>query len=68
MIWGRNDPYLGVEQAERELRAFPRAELMVLDRAGHWPFVDYPEAVAAAVASFLDRQAMPVPAAERAAA
>jgi pimeloyl-ACP methyl ester carboxylesterase len=68
VIWGRNDPYLGVEQAERELRAFPRAEVMVLDRAGHWPFVDYPEAVSAAVVSFLDRQAMPVPAAERAAA
>ena len=68
VIWGRNDPYLGVKHAEREREAFPRAEVMVLDRAGHWPFVDDPRAVAAAVTSFLDRQAAPVVDAERAAA
>ena len=58
----------GVEHAEREREAFPRAEVLVLDRAGHWPFVDDPPAVAAAVTSFLDRQAAPVVDAERAAA
>ena len=68
VIWGRNDPYLGVECAERERRAFPRAELVVLDRAGHWPFVDDAPAVAAAVTSFLRRQEQPVELAERAAA
>jgi pimeloyl-ACP methyl ester carboxylesterase/2-polyprenyl-6-methoxyphenol hydroxylase-like FAD-dependent oxidoreductase len=68
VIWGRNDPYLGVECAERERRALPRADLLVLDRAGHWPFVDDPRAVAAAVTSFLRRQERPVEVAERAAA
>jgi len=68
VIWGRRDPYLGVQHAERERAAFPRAELMVLDRAGHWPFVHDPAAVAAAVTSFLDRNAAPVVPADRAAA
>jgi pimeloyl-ACP methyl ester carboxylesterase/2-polyprenyl-6-methoxyphenol hydroxylase-like FAD-dependent oxidoreductase len=68
VIWGRNDPYLGVQHAERERLAFPRAELMVLDRAGHWPFVDDPRAVAAAVTSFLHRQEQPLEVEERAAA
>jgi pimeloyl-ACP methyl ester carboxylesterase/2-polyprenyl-6-methoxyphenol hydroxylase-like FAD-dependent oxidoreductase len=68
VVWGRNDPYLGVRHAERERLAFPRAELMVLDRAGHWPFVDDPRAVAAAVTSFLQRQEQPVAVVERAAA
>jgi pimeloyl-ACP methyl ester carboxylesterase/2-polyprenyl-6-methoxyphenol hydroxylase-like FAD-dependent oxidoreductase len=68
VIWGRNDPYLGVQHAERERLAFPHAERVVLDRAGHWPFVDDPRAVAAAVTSFLRRQEQPVEVAERAAA
>ena len=67
VLWGRHDPYLPVAHAERQRAAFPRAEVRVLERSGHWPFVDDPEAVSAAVASFLDRQAIPV-AAERAAA
>jgi pimeloyl-ACP methyl ester carboxylesterase len=56
VVWGRHDPYLPVRFAARQRAAFPRAEITVLDRSGHWPFVDDPEGVAAAVVPFLQRQ------------
>ena len=55
VLWGRHDPYIGVQHAERERRAFPHAEIRVLDHAGHWPFVDQPNKVVAAVTAFLAR-------------
>jgi pimeloyl-ACP methyl ester carboxylesterase len=57
VIWGRHDPYLRLKQAEREREAFPHAEMLVLDNAGHWPFVDQPEAVADGLARHLARHA-----------
>ncbi len=57
VLWGRHDPYLPAALAPRQREAFPRAEVRVLDRSGHWPFVDDPETVTAAVAAFLDRHA-----------
>jgi pimeloyl-ACP methyl ester carboxylesterase len=57
VLWGRDDPYLGVEHAERQREAFPRADVRVLDDAGHWPFVDRPAAVAAALRAFLAEHA-----------
>jgi pimeloyl-ACP methyl ester carboxylesterase/2-polyprenyl-6-methoxyphenol hydroxylase-like FAD-dependent oxidoreductase len=53
VIWGRHDPYLRLKQAEREREAFPRAEMLVLDNAGHWPFVDQPRWVADALSRHL---------------
>jgi pimeloyl-ACP methyl ester carboxylesterase len=35
---------------------FPRAETMVMEGCGHWPFVDNPEAVTSAVVLFIRRQ------------
>jgi pimeloyl-ACP methyl ester carboxylesterase/2-polyprenyl-6-methoxyphenol hydroxylase-like FAD-dependent oxidoreductase len=52
VLWGRRDPYLRVEHAERQRAAFPRAHTRVLD-AGHWPFVEQPDQVAAALTAFL---------------
>ena len=52
VLWGRHDPYLPVEHAERQRAAFPRAQVRVLD-AGHWPFVEQPGRVAAALTAFL---------------
>jgi pimeloyl-ACP methyl ester carboxylesterase/2-polyprenyl-6-methoxyphenol hydroxylase-like FAD-dependent oxidoreductase len=59
VLWGRRDPYLGAGLAEAQRRAFPRAEVRVLDHCGHWPHVDEPETVAAAVGEFLSRHAAP---------
>ena len=67
VLWGARDPYLRVEHAERQRAAFPHAEVRVLDRAGHWPFVDDPAAVSAALVDFLDRHAGAPPQALRAA-
>jgi pimeloyl-ACP methyl ester carboxylesterase len=53
VIWGAADPYIPVEQAERQREPFPRAEVVVLERSGHWPFVDDPDAVEQAVVAFL---------------
>ena len=63
VLWGRHDPYIGVEHAERQRDAFPHADVRVLERSGHWPFVDDPATVAAAVSGFLARHAGGAPAA-----
>jgi pimeloyl-ACP methyl ester carboxylesterase/2-polyprenyl-6-methoxyphenol hydroxylase-like FAD-dependent oxidoreductase len=53
VLWGRRDPYIPVTNAERQRAAFPRAEIRVLERSGHWPFVDDPATVTAALTGFL---------------
>jgi pimeloyl-ACP methyl ester carboxylesterase/2-polyprenyl-6-methoxyphenol hydroxylase-like FAD-dependent oxidoreductase len=53
VLWGRHDPYIPVINAERQRAAFPRAEIRVLERSGHWPFVDDPATVTAALTGFL---------------
>jgi pimeloyl-ACP methyl ester carboxylesterase len=61
VLWGWHDPYLPVEHAERQREAFPRAEVRVLERSGHRPFVDDPGAVAGAITAFLAEQAASAP-------
>lgn len=56
VVWGAADPYIGVEQAERQRESFPRARVVVLDGSGHWPFADDPETVSAHVLPFLREQ------------
>jgi len=56
VTWGRADPYLPARYAERQRDYFPRAEVVVFDRSGHWPYADDPERVAATVIPFLKRQ------------
>lgn len=66
VIWGAADPYLPVEQAERQRESFPHARVVVLERSGHWPFADDPQAVERAVVPFLRERfeaALPGPAA-----
>lgn len=40
VIWGRNDPYIPVEQAERQREAFPSAQIHIFENSGHWAFID----------------------------
>jgi pimeloyl-ACP methyl ester carboxylesterase len=56
VVWGTHDPYIPSVQAERQHEAFPGAEVVLLDRSGHWPFADDPDAVAEVVVPFLRRQ------------
>ncbi len=53
VVWGAQDPFIPVEQAERQRQTFPRAEVVILPGSGHWPYVDDPEEVSAAVVPFL---------------
>ncbi|MBX5468916.1 MAG: alpha/beta hydrolase [Thermoleophilaceae bacterium] len=56
VVWGRQDPFIGVEQAELQRRSFPSARVVVLDDSGHWPFLDDPERVAAEIVPFMREQ------------
>ena len=53
VLWGRHDPYLPAALADRQRDAFPRAQIRVLERSGHWPFVDDPATVTAELTGFL---------------
>lgn len=55
VIWGARDPYIPLEQAGTQRVTFPDAEVVVLAKSGHWPFVDAPGAVHSAVIPFLRR-------------
>jgi pimeloyl-ACP methyl ester carboxylesterase len=57
VLWGRHDPYLPAALADRQRDAFPHADVRVLERSGHWPFVDDPTTVTAAIKDFLARHA-----------
>jgi pimeloyl-ACP methyl ester carboxylesterase len=45
VIWGESDSYLPAALAERQLQAFPSADVHILRESGHWPFVDRSERV-----------------------
>jgi pimeloyl-ACP methyl ester carboxylesterase len=53
VIWGEEDPYIPVEQAERQKEVFPRARVEVFPDSGHWPFVDEPAKTRKLVVGFL---------------
>lgn len=55
VIWGADDPYAKVRFAAPTAALFRTHELHVLERVGHWPFVDEPAAVATIVTEFLAR-------------
>jgi pimeloyl-ACP methyl ester carboxylesterase len=54
VIWGSNDAYLPVEQAEHQRRSFPRARIEVLEGYGHWVFWEDPERVTSLLVPFLE--------------
>jgi pimeloyl-ACP methyl ester carboxylesterase len=56
VVWGAHDPYIKLEQAEKQKLTFPEAEIVVLGESGHWPMWDAPEELEAAVIPFLARQ------------
>lgn len=53
VIWGKQDPFVPVELADRQREVFPKAEITVLDDSGHWPFVDNHKGVAGTLVPFL---------------
>lgn len=57
VIWGRHDPYIGPEFAQKQRLGFPRAQVEIFEQAAHWPFVDEPGRVRSRLARFT-RQVM----------
>ena len=55
VIWGVHDRFVPVEFAERNKEALPRASVHRTENAGHWPFIDQPEEVAALLLPFLKK-------------
>jgi pimeloyl-ACP methyl ester carboxylesterase len=45
VAWGDSDVFIGLEQGRWYSRVLPNAELEVLERAGHWPWIDRPELI-----------------------
>jgi pimeloyl-ACP methyl ester carboxylesterase len=45
VLWGMKDPYVPGRFAGEYARALPQAELVELADAGHWPWLDLPEAL-----------------------
>jgi pimeloyl-ACP methyl ester carboxylesterase len=56
VLWGAHDPFVPVEQAERQRESFPSAEVVVLEDSGHYVHLDDPGGTAQVVVPFLRRQ------------
>jgi pimeloyl-ACP methyl ester carboxylesterase len=52
VVWGMKDPYIPARFAQEYVDALPQAQLLELEDAGHYPWLDRPE-VLARVADFL---------------
>jgi 2-hydroxy-6-oxonona-2,4-dienedioate hydrolase len=62
LVWGRNDVVTPPEAAEEFMNLLPDARLVWLDRCGHAPMIEQPEAFARALTDFiaeLDRRDAP---------
>ena len=53
VVWGREDRIVPVECGEQYRRALPNASLTVLERCGHLPPIEHPDAFARLVLDFL---------------
>ena len=53
IVWGREDRIVPVECGEQYRRLLPNATLTVLERCGHLPPLEQPEAFARLVLDFL---------------
>jgi pimeloyl-ACP methyl ester carboxylesterase len=56
VIFGADDPYIPARFAERNLESLPSAKIHLLENAGHWPFIDRPQAFADLLLPFLREQ------------
>lgn len=54
LLWGSNDKDTPLEQARIMEQLVPNAKLKVVDKAGHFPFLDQPDLCAKEVINFLN--------------
>ena len=53
LVWGRQDRLVGLSRSRQLLRDVPHARLVLLDRCGHVPMLEYPEVFNRIVDEFL---------------
>ena len=53
VIFGDADAYIPVEQAHRQVRVFPRAQIAILPGLGHWCWLEDTDRVAGRLLPFL---------------
>ncbi|NJK74740.1 MAG: alpha/beta fold hydrolase [Microcoleus sp. SU_5_6] len=56
LVWGLTDPWLSVEPAERLAASLENAQLVKLEKAGHYPQEHWSEKVGEALVTFLRRK------------
>jgi pimeloyl-ACP methyl ester carboxylesterase len=57
VLWGESDGVVSVDYGRAFARSIPGAEFQTIASAGHYPYLEQPDAFAAAVTSFLQKQA-----------
>ncbi len=50
IVWAKEDPYISARYGRAYADVLPNAELVELEDAGHWPWIDRPEVIDRAVA------------------
>ena len=55
LIWGREDRVVPLDIGQRLAKALSRAQLVIIDRCGHMPQEECPDAVIAAIRLFVDK-------------
>ena len=53
VVWGDSDPYISATDGRLYERALPGARFLEAEQAGHWPWIDRPDLIAA-IADFLN--------------
>jgi 4,5:9,10-diseco-3-hydroxy-5,9,17-trioxoandrosta-1(10),2-diene-4-oate hydrolase len=53
IVWGREDPIVPLSAGAAYQAAIPGSRLVVLDRCGHHPHIEHPEAFVQHVQEFL---------------
>jgi len=56
VVWGERDPFIPARYAPRQREFFAVEEELLLPGSGHWPFIDDPQPVAAALERFLSKR------------
>lgn len=55
VVWGAADPYIGVVHGREYAALLPAAELLEVEQAGHWPWIDRPELIGRVTGFLADR-------------
>ena len=51
--WGAHDRYIGIAALRDVVRVYPHATTLILNRSGHLPMIEEPQALGTALRNFL---------------